>query len=452
MTVVQDRRRIRLAVLALSQFLMAVDFDIVFVALPSIGRALGFAQADLQWVVSAYTVVLGGFLLLGGRAADRLGSRRTLVAGLVVFGLASLAGGLATTPVALVAARAAQGLGAALVVPAGLALIGTTFTEGPARNRAFALWGVAGASGAAVGAVGGGLLTAAFGWQAVLLVNVPVAATLLLGTRAFEPDGPPAAGRFDLAGALLATAGATLLVYGIVTRGWAALAGVGLLAVFLAVQRRRGADALLPTSMLLRRGIAVPAAAVFLFMGAIAATFYLTTVFLQDALALAPVVAGLAFLPMSLLAMLGAGVVFPRVVARYGPMGALAAGLAGMAVGIGGLAVSLVAGSYWVAAPWLVWAVFAGVAFPAVFRAAGAAAGPAEQGVAAALVSTAQYVGGAVGLAALLALGGLDRAGTGDALLAALRATGLLAAGVALAGAVLVLVLGRARRVRPSVT
>ncbi|MGE0297316.1 MFS transporter [Pseudonocardia sp.] len=445
MTVVQDRGRLRLVVLALGQFLMAVDFDIVFVALPSIGRALGFAPADLQWVVSAYTVVLGGFLLLGGRAADRVGSRRTLAAGLALFGLASLVGGLAPTAGALIAARAVQGLGAALVVPAGLALIGTTFADGPERNRAFALWGVAGASGAAVGALAGGVLTATLGWQAVLLVNVPVAALLLAGTRAFEADGPRAPGGFDAVGAVLATAGASALVHGIVTRGWTALAGLLLLAAFAAVEHRRGAHALLPTRLVARRALAVPAAAVFLFMGAVAAAFYLTTTFLQDVLGLDALAAGLAFLPMSLLAMLGAGVAFPRIVARYGPFGALATGLAGMGVGIAGLALSLPAGSYAVTAPWLAWTLFAGIAFPAVFRAAGAAAGPREQGVAAALVSTAQYVGGAVGLAAILAIGGLDRAAAGDGLVDALRTTGLLAACVVTAGAVLVAAL-RPRR------
>src|SRR5919198_454167 len=152
-----QRTGARLALLAVAQFLVAIDFDIVFVALPAIGRDLGFTTATLQWVISAYTVVLGGFLLLGGRAADRLGARRAFVAGLLIFGLSSLAGGLATSPDALVAARAVQGLGAALLTPASLKLISAGFMEGPERNRAFAVWGVAGSTGAAVGALGGGV-------------------------------------------------------------------------------------------------------------------------------------------------------------------------------------------------------------------------------------------------------------------------------------------------------
>ncbi len=432
----RPRTGVRLAVLAISQFLVAVDFDIVFVALPQIGRALGFSPSGLQWVVSAFTVVLGGFLLLGGRSADRLGMRRMFVAGMALFGAASLAGGLATTAAALVVARGVQGLGAALIVPASLALIGATFAEGPERNRAFAVWGVAGASGAAVGAIGGGVLTAAFGWQAVLLVAVPVAAVLIVAARAFPVDGPRRPGAFDLPGAVLATAGATTLVYGIVTRSWAIAAGLALLAVFLLVEART-ADPLLPPALLRRRGIALPAAAVFLFMGSVAAAYYLITVFLQDALGFGPLLAGLAFLPMSVLSMAGSGLVFPRLVARYGVQPTLAIGLGGMAVGLAGLALAIPFGSYLAVAPWLAWTVFAGVAFPAVYRAAGAAARAEEQGVAAAFVSTAQYVGGAIGLAAILAATGLDHA-VGDALPDALRDTGLVAAAVVLVGAVLV--------------
>lgn len=432
----RPRTGARLAVLAVSQFLVAVDFDIVFVALPQIGRGLGFSPGGLQWVVSAYTVVLGGFLLLGGRAADRLGTRRMFAVGMALFGTSSFAGGLATGPDALIVARGVQGLGAALLVPASLALIGATFAEGPERNRAFALWGVAGASGAATGALGGGVLTAVFGWQAVLLVNVPIAAALVVAARAFAADGPRRPGGFDVPGAVLATAGATLLVYGIVTRGWAVGAGLVLLAAFLLVERR-SADPLLPLALLRRRALVLPTAAIFLFMGAVAAAYYLITVFLQDALGLGPLAAGLAFLPMSVLSMAGSGLVFPRLVARFGSTATLAIGLAGMAAGLAGLALSIPLGSYWLAAPWLAWTVFAGVAYPAVFRATGAAAGPREQGVAGALVSTAQFVGGAVGLAAILAATGLDQAAPGT-LLATLRDTGLVAAAVVLAGAVLV--------------
>jgi MFS family permease len=433
-----------LIVLAVSQFLVAVDFDIVFVALPQIGRGLGFGPADLQWVVSAYTVALGGFLLLGGRLADRVGARRMFLAGMVVFGAASLAGALATVPLALVVARAVQGVGAAAVIPASLALIGATFAEGPERNRAFAVWGGAGSAGAAVGALGGGMLTAAFGWQAVLLVNVPVAVALVVGTvLALIPDGPRRAGSFDVTGALLVTAGATVLVLGIVERSWVVTAGVALLALF-AVWERRPAQPL----VVWRCALLPPVVAVFLFMGGVGSAYYLITTFLQDALGWSPLAAGLGFLPMSVLSMVGSTIVFPRLVARRGVDGALLVGMTGIGVALAGMALSVAAGSYWVVAPWLVWALFAGVAFPAVFRTAGARALPGEEGVAAALVSTSQYVGGAVGLAAIVALSGLDRAVGRAELLDALRAMGLLAAAVVLAGAVSLAIMSRARRDR----
>ncbi|XVV01841.1 MFS transporter [Actinosynnema sp. CA-248983] len=177
--------------LAFAQFIVAMDYNIVFVALPDIGRALGFSAQSLQWVLSAYAVGLGGFLLFGGRVVDRLGARRAFVGGLVLFGLACLAGGLAVDQGVLVAARAAQGLGGALLTPATLALIGSGFAEGPERNRALSVWGAAGSGGLAVGALLGGVLTDAWGWEWVLLVMVPFA----LGAAALAPFVLPPDGR-----------------------------------------------------------------------------------------------------------------------------------------------------------------------------------------------------------------------------------------------------------------
>jgi MFS family permease len=431
-----EGRPVTIVLLAITQFLVATDFDIVFVALPQIGRALGFDPRSLQWVVSAYTVTLGGFLLLGGRAADRLGARRVFVAGLVLFGLSSLAGGLATDPAALVAARAAQGLGAALLMPSSLKLLAAGFAEGPERNRAFAVWGVAGSTGAAVGALGGGVLTSAFGWAAVLLVNVPV--TVLAAVAAplvLPPDGPPVRGPFDLPGALLATLGSSLLVFGLVDGSWV-VAGVGVLGLAgFAVVEHRSSAPLLPLRFLARRALVLPTVVVFLFMGAVGSAYYLITTYLQDVLGYPALQAGLAFLPLSLLSMVGAGLLFPALAGRWGVERTLVIGMAGLGVSLGGLTAGVsVGGSYWALLPGMVWALFAGVAFPAIFRAAGAAVGAGEQGVAAALVSTAQYIGGAVGLAALLAVSGLDAAGAAPALVDALRMTGAGAAGLALLG------------------
>ena len=408
----------RLGLVAVTQFLVATDFDIVFVALPVIGRSLGFAGSDVQWVVSAYTVALGGLLLLGGRAADRLGARRVFVAGLAVFGAASLVGGFAATPAWLIGARAVQGFGAALLTPATLRLM----SGFPDRDRAFAVWGVAGSTGAALGAAGGGLLTSAFGWQAVLWVNVPVvAAALLTAPFVLPADGPRVPGSFDLPGALLGTAGALLLVYGLVASDPRACgAGAALLVAFWLVERRTR-DPLLPALPVAR-----PAVVALLFMGAVGTTYYLITTHLQDTLGLSVLAAGAGFLPLSALSMVGAGLVFPRLAGRLGVRRTLAIGMTGLGLGLVVLALGLTGGSYWLLLPGFVWALFAGIAFPAVFRAAGAAVPDSQQGVAGAVVSTAQYIGGAVGLAALLAVfGGGVGAGLGAAVVA------LVAAGVA---------------------
>lgn len=428
MTALEERRTGgRLALLAVTQFLAATDFDIVFVALPSIGRSLGFDAAGLQWVVSAYTVALGGVLLLGGRATDRLGARRVFVAGLVLFGLSSLAGGLAPTPGWLVAARGVQGIGAALLAPATLRLLAAGFAEGPERNRAFAVWGMAGSTGAAVGAAGGGLLTSALGWESVLLVNVPVAlAAAAVAPVLLPAGGPRVRGPFDLLGAALVTAGSTLLVLGIVDRSPLVLAGIGLLGAFLLVERR------VPEPLLPRvpRALLAPTLAVLLFMGAVGTAYFLITRQLQDVLGLTVLQAGMAFLPLSALSMVGAGWVFPRLASRIGSGRTLVVGMAGLGTALAVLALGF--GSYATMLPGFTWALFAGIAFPAVFRTAAAAVPESEQGVAGALVSTAQYVGGAVGLAVLLAA-------TDTAL-----AAGLGAAALALLGAVAAAVLGGA--------
>jgi hypothetical protein len=418
-----------LALVAVTQFLVATDFDIVFVALPVIGRALGFSGPDVQWVISAYTVALGGFLLLGGRLADRVGARRVFLVGLALFGAASLVGGFATSPGWLVGARAVQGLGAALLTPATLRLM----SGFPDRNRAFAVWGVAGSTGAAVGAAGGGVLTSAFGWSSVLWVNVPVVAAALVAAPFVLPrDGEVVAGRFDVLGAALGTLGAVALVFGIVSSTWW-IGGAGLvgLGAFWLVERSVR-DPLLPALPVLG-----PSLVVLLFMGAVGTAYYLITTHLQDALGLSVLAAGLGFLPLSALSMIGAGLVFPRLARRFGgdSPGAerrvLVIGMAGLAVFLVVLAVGLGGSSYWTLLPGLGWALFAGIAFPAVFRAAGAAVPLAHQGVAGAVVSTAQYIGGAVGLAALLAVfdGGV--------------AAALGAAGLALMGAVVAVAVRR---------
>jgi MFS family permease len=216
-----DRARSKgaaLALLAAAQLILALDYSIVNVALPEIGSSLGFTHGRVQWVISAYALTYGGFLLLGGRTADLLGRRRVWIGALVVFGLASIAGGLAVEPILLVTSRALQGAAGAFLFPATLALVDSTFEEGPKRTRAIAVWGTAGASGLALGVLAGGVLTGLFSWRAVFFVNVPIVIVLVALAPIFlqGQSRSSSPGQFDLPGAFLATAGTMAIVFGLV--------------------------------------------------------------------------------------------------------------------------------------------------------------------------------------------------------------------------------------------
>src|ERR1700736_530015 len=249
-----------LALLAMTQFVIIIDASIVNVALPSIGKGLSFSRADLSWVVNAYTLTFGGFLLLGGRLADLVGRRRMFMYGLVLFSLASLAGGLANSEGWLLGARAVQGLGAALVSPAALSLVTTTFSEGSERNRALGVWGAVAGAGGAAGVLLGGVLTSGLSWRWVLFVNVPIGAiAAALAPRVLvESRGEDGAKSFDFPGAITVTGGLSLLVYALVdavNAGWGSAATLGkiaaalvLLATFIAIERRQRAP-LMPFSI-----------------------------------------------------------------------------------------------------------------------------------------------------------------------------------------------------------
>src|SRR5947209_6086694 len=242
--------RVTLLLACLAQFMVILDVSVVNVALPSIRSALHFSEADLQWVVNAYTVTFGGFLLLGGRAADLLGRRRVFVSGLTLFALASLAGGLATSQTVLIAARAVQGLGGAVIAPASLSILTTTFTETAERNRAVGIWGAMGGAGGAAGVLLGGVLTDLLNWRWILFINVPIGLLAAVAAQRLLAEGrnPERARSFDLSGALTATAGLSLLVFGIVrtdTTGWGSIqalapmaGGAVLLATFLLIEGR----------------------------------------------------------------------------------------------------------------------------------------------------------------------------------------------------------------------
>jgi EmrB/QacA subfamily drug resistance transporter len=443
-----------LALLALSQLITSLDFFIVYVALPDIGRDLGFSAQTLQWVASAYAVAYGGFLLLGGRAADLLGHRRMFVAALALFALASLAGGLAESQAVLVAARAVQGLGGAFVFPATLALVNTRFEEGAARNRALGVWSGAGASGLALGALLGGLLTGAWGWEAVFYVNVPLTALAIAGAYALIPaDGPRARGRrFDLPGAVLATAGVSLVAFVLIQgpeSGWgtppivaATVLAVVLLAAFV-VAERRGADPLMPPALLGNRSLRSAVAVILVFGATFNALPYFLTVYFQDVLGYGAVTTGLAFLVPSLLIALGTQL-GGRLAGRAGMRATLLIGTAGGAAGTTLLAFGVSAGgSYWGVLPGIVvMGVGQGLTWTGMWIAAATGVAAGEQGVASGLASTALQVGSALGLAVLVTAGGLGEA-AGTALAGGLRTAVLVAAAGMVLGAALTLTFAR---------
>ncbi|WP_433338615.1 MFS transporter [Spirillospora sp. CA-294931] len=454
-----------LALLAFAQFVIAIDYNIVYVALPEIGRDLEFSGGSLQWVVSAYAVTLGGFMLLGGRAADLLGRRRVFAAALVLYAVSSLVGGLAQGPGLLVAVRAVQGLGAALLFPATLSLVNTMFAEGAERNRALAVWAAMGGGGLAAGALLGGVLTGVFGWESTFLVFVLLAVVALAGAFVLLPPDPPrdgAARRFDLPGAVTATAGITLLVLVPAQGpewGWtsarvlAALgAGTALLAVF-AVIEARGREPLMPPRMFANPSLVAAMSITAVFGAGLGAQYYLLTVYLQDVLHYGPMRAGLAYLPLTLMNIAGTRVA-ERLVTRAGPRAALASGLLTGAAGLAllGAAVSPDA-SFAVVLPGIVVSGLGmGMVWTSMWIAAGSGVAAGEQGVAAGMASVTHQTGLAVGTAAMVAVVNAGTASLGGPALAEELTGGVgvayfMASAVTLTGvAVTVGTLGRRRR------
>jgi EmrB/QacA subfamily drug resistance transporter len=456
----------RLALLAFAQFIITLDYNIVFVALPDIGSHLGFTVQSLQWVVSAYVVSLGGFLLLGGRAADRLGARRMFITGLLIYAVSSLMGGLAQEPGLLLAARALQGFGGALLFPSTLRLIFTSFTEDGARNRAVAVYGAVGGAGLSAGALFGGLLTNYVGWRWIFFVNVPLAlGAALLAPRILPGDTvrPGASKGFDLPGAITATLGATLLVLGLAdgpNEGWSSplswgsiALGIVILGVFLVIESRSQSP-LMPLRLLRHRSLAVTMAIAFLFQGGLATTYYLFTEYLQEVLKYSPLEAGLAFLPPTLASVLFATRFSTGLLNRLKLRGSLFAGVLVTGLGVAAITAGFStsgSGGYWVLLPGLIiWACGGALGLPALFAGAAAGVSPLEQGMASAMSTTSRQIGGAVGLAALVAVAnaGLDaNSAAGHAATAALvngfRIAGWVAAAATVAAAFLAMLIPR---------
>jgi EmrB/QacA subfamily drug resistance transporter len=401
-----------LLLLCATQFILVLDVSVATVALPTIRDELGFSAEDLQWIITGYALTFGGFLLLGGRAADLLGRRRVFVAGLALFVAASLLAGLAQSAVMLVGARLLQGLGGALVSPAALSLLTTTFAEGPARNRAMGVWGAVAAGGGAAGLLLGGVLTELLSWRWVFLVNVPIgAAVLALAPRLLTESRSPDRSRIDVFGALLATGALLLLVFGLTSgerEGFGApvtllclAVGVLLLVAFVAVERRT-AHPLVPLGIF-RRASLDGANIVFLAVSAvIAGMSFFGTLYLQGTLGFSPIETGLAFLPTTLTIMVVSAVV-ARVVDRTGPRALLAAGALLMLAGMLLLSRLSADGDYLADAlpGFLLTALGLGLSFTTGMLAATAGIGEAEQGLASGLVNTSQQIGQALGLAVL---------------------------------------------------
>ncbi|HWG63711.1 MAG TPA: MFS transporter [Streptosporangiaceae bacterium] len=410
-TVSGVRRWRAFAVLAVAFFMTIVDLTIVNVALPTIGRKLHFSESDLQWVVTAYAITFGGFLLLGGRAADLLGRRRILMAGLAVFTAASLAAGLATSSGFLIAMRGLQGLGAAVVLPAALSIVMNMFAEGAERNKALGLWGGIGAGGATFGLIAGGLLTRYAGWEYVFFLNVPIGAAAFALVPRIVPESRlvGARRRFDPLGAITVTGGLLLLVYAISKApqaGWASARTVALLAVsaaaliaFVVVEMRAKAP-LLPLRIFRIRTVAVANAVGLLLGGSFFAFIFIGTLYMQQVLGYSALQAGVAWLATSLVSVALAGVA-QMLVTRVSAGPVMAAGMAMIAGGILWATQVPVHGQFWgdLAGPFIV--VGAGTAFGFVPISIAGLAGVARQeaGLASGLLNTSQQLGGAIGIA-----------------------------------------------------
>jgi EmrB/QacA subfamily drug resistance transporter len=410
------RKGLALALLASTQFVLILDAAIVGVALPSIGRDLDFAREDLSWVANAYTLMFGGFLLLGGRIADLLGRRRMFIAGLVLFTVASLAGALAQTALWLVLARAVQGLGAALVSPAALSLVMTLFSEGAERNKALGVWGAVAGSGGAAGVILGGMLTEWLGWEAVLYVNVPIGLVAALLATRLLPEGREAAGTrsFDVAGAVSVTAGLAILVYALVDAndaGWGSVQTLGLgavafvlLATFLAIELRARRP-LVPLAIFRNRALRGANIVSIAMTMAMFPMFFFLTFYTQQVLGYGPIEAGFAQLPIALSIIVCAGLA-SQFVTRIGYKTTMVAGLAVAAVGLVWFGQVSAGGSFLadILGPSIVVGFGVAFAFVAATIAATTGVSGEQAGLASGLVNTSQQIGGALGLGVLVAL------------------------------------------------
>ena len=409
----RERRWFALILLCFAQFIVVIDAAIVNVALPSIGEGLGFSQENLAWVVNAYVLTFGGFLLLGGRMADLLGRRRVFIAGLLLVAAASLAAGFSANEGPLIAARAAQGLGAAIISPSALSIITTTFSDGAERNKALGAWGAVAGLGGAAGVLFGGILTDGLGWEWVLWINVPVALVVAALTPPLVAESRSASEtrHFDAAGAVTVTAGLSVLVYALVDAteaGWGSTQTLGLLAlsaallaVFVAIELRSQAP-LVPFRIFRLRTLTGANVVGLLVGGSLFSMFFFITLYMQQVLGYSAIKAGLSYLPLALMIIVASGIA-SQLVTRIGFKPVLTAGMAFIAVALVWFSQVSVGGGFVtdILGPSLVAATGLGFEFVTTTIAAVSGIRDQESGLASGLINTSQQIGGALGLAVL---------------------------------------------------
>jgi EmrB/QacA subfamily drug resistance transporter len=410
-----QRKWLALALLLGIQFMVVLDIAIVNVALPSIQEDLGFSQRNLQWVVSAYALLFGGLLLLGGRVADLLGRRRLFIAGLVVFTAASLISGFAWSEGVLIGARALQGFGAALITPAALSILTTTFTEGKERNTALGAWGAVGAFGAVAGVLLGGILTSALSWHWIFYVNVPVGVLGLALAPFFLTESRDARAKsFDVPGAVLVTGGLVTLVYAITqanSYGWGSLATIGLFAGSLALLAAfvgwelRTAEPLMRFGILRLRTVSGANVAGLVMGTAMFGMFLMLTLYMQQVLHYSAMKTGVGYLAVAGTAIVWSALA-AQLVTRVGVKPVLVTGMTALSAGLLYFTQVSVGGSYLgdLLPGFLLISIGIGFSFVPISIAALAGVQPAEAGLASGLINTSQQIGGALGIAALTSI------------------------------------------------
>jgi EmrB/QacA subfamily drug resistance transporter len=406
-----SRKWLTLAIVGAAFFMTILDVAIVNVALPSIEKDFKVTETTVQWVLIAYTITFGGFLLLGGRMADLLGRRLIFLVGLTLFTVASLVCGLSGSIGVLIGARAVQGVGAAIISPAALSIVSTTFREGAERNKALGIWGALGGSGAAAGVLFGGILVKYLGWQWIFYVNVPVGVLVFALTLPFVPESRAELGhrRFDAWGAITVTSGLALLVYAISKApdvGWGSartilllIASVAILAVFVTIELRSRAP-LMPFGIFRIRSVLGANVVGFLLGAVIFANFLVLTLYVQQILGWSPLKTGITFLATAGTVVIWSGVA-QALTTRFGPRPVIVTGLLVLAASMGAYTRLPIDGHFWpdLLPAYLTFALGLAFAFVPVTIAALAQVAPSEAGLASGLINTNQQIGGAIGIA-----------------------------------------------------